>query len=87
MRFYDQVYQMVRQIPKGRVASYGQIALLCGRTGKYGRSGRAGRDMGMCWKGFWCAGSAIMRCGGIKRWRMGRCGIIFIVALPTAIPR
>ena len=30
MRFYDQVYQMVRQIPKGRVASYGQIALLCG---------------------------------------------------------
>lgn len=29
--FYDQIYTMVASIPKGRVASYGQIARLCGR--------------------------------------------------------
>lgn len=30
MRFYDKVYAVVQQIPKGRVATYGQLALLCG---------------------------------------------------------
>lgn len=30
MNFYDKVYSTVRQIPKGRVATYGQIAMLCG---------------------------------------------------------
>ncbi len=39
MSFYDQVYAVVRQIPKGRVATYGQIALLCG-------SPRASRAVG-----------------------------------------
>ena len=29
--FFEDVYQMVRQIPEGRVASYGQIARLIGR--------------------------------------------------------
>ena len=29
--FYDQIYAMVACIPEGRVASYGQIARLCGR--------------------------------------------------------
>ena len=28
--FYDAVYRAVGRIPKGRVATYGQIALLCG---------------------------------------------------------
>lgn len=27
----DQVYELVSQIPKGRVMTYGQIAYLCGR--------------------------------------------------------
>ncbi len=39
MSFYDQVYAVVRQIPEGRVATYGQIALLCG-------SPRASRAVG-----------------------------------------
>jgi len=26
--FYDQVWQLVRQIPRGKVASYGQIAMM-----------------------------------------------------------
>jgi methylated-DNA-protein-cysteine methyltransferase-like protein len=29
MSFYDKVYEKVRLIPKGKVATYGQIALLC----------------------------------------------------------
>ncbi len=29
MRFYELVYAAVRKIPKGKVASYGQIAMLC----------------------------------------------------------
>ena len=30
MNFYERVYETVQMIPMGRVASYGQIALLCG---------------------------------------------------------
>lgn len=30
MNFYEQVYEVVRQIPKGRVTTYGRIAMLCG---------------------------------------------------------
>ena len=29
--FYDAVYRAVERIPRGKVATYGQIALLCGR--------------------------------------------------------
>jgi len=29
--FNESVYEVVRQIPKGRVATYGQVARLCGR--------------------------------------------------------
>ena len=29
MSFYDKVYAQVRRIPKGKVATYGQIARLC----------------------------------------------------------
>ncbi len=29
--FFEQVYLIIRQVPKGRVASYGQIARLLGR--------------------------------------------------------
>lgn len=39
MGFYELVYEAVKKIPKGRVASYGQIALLCG-------SPRASRAVG-----------------------------------------
>ena len=31
MNFFEQVYDVVKQIPKGKVASYGQIAKLLGR--------------------------------------------------------
>ena len=31
MNFYERVYEAVQRIPKGRVASYGQIARLIGR--------------------------------------------------------
>lgn len=30
MSFYDIVYRQVKKIPKGKVATYGQIATLCG---------------------------------------------------------
>lgn len=30
MSFYDLVYEQVKRIPKGRVATYGQLACLCG---------------------------------------------------------
>lgn len=31
MSFYQQVYELVSQIPSGKVATYGQIAILLGR--------------------------------------------------------
>jgi methylated-DNA-protein-cysteine methyltransferase-like protein len=37
--FYDDVYAMVRRIPRGRVATYGHIAALCGKP-------RAARTVG-----------------------------------------
>lgn len=39
MSFYDVVYEQVKKIPKGKVATYGQIAFLCG-------SPRASRAVG-----------------------------------------
>ncbi|MBC7765292.1 MAG: MGMT family protein [Hyphomonadaceae bacterium] len=30
MNFFEQVYEQVKRIPKGKVATYGQIATLCG---------------------------------------------------------
>lgn len=39
MSFYDVVYEIVQQIPKGRVATYGQIAIIAG-------SPRASRAVG-----------------------------------------
>ena len=39
MNFYDKVYAIVAKIPKGKVASYGQIAAWCG-------SWRASRAVG-----------------------------------------
>ena len=30
MSFYNKVYEQVKRIPKGKVATYGQIAFLCG---------------------------------------------------------
>lgn len=39
MSFYDIVYEQVKRIPKGKVATYGQIALMCG-------SPRASRAVG-----------------------------------------
>ncbi len=39
MSFYDKVYEVVKQIPQGKVATYGQIARLCG-------SPRASRAVG-----------------------------------------
>lgn len=39
MNFYSRVYKMTKKIPRGRVATYGQIAALCG-------SPRAARQVG-----------------------------------------
>lgn len=39
MNFYDKVIQTVKKIPRGKVATYGQIAALCG-------SPRAARQVG-----------------------------------------
>ncbi len=39
MSFYDKVYDNVKKIPHGKVATYGQIAVLCG-------SPRASRAVG-----------------------------------------
>lgn len=39
MSFYDKVYEQVVKIPKGKVATYGQIAVMCG-------SPRASRAVG-----------------------------------------
>ena len=39
MSFYDKVYEQVKKIPYGKVATYGQIAVLCG-------SPRASRAVG-----------------------------------------
>lgn len=39
MSFYDTVYENVKKIPKGKVATYGQIATMCG-------SPRASRAVG-----------------------------------------
>ena len=39
MNFFEKVYEAVKRIPKGKVATYGQIALLCG-------SPRAARQVG-----------------------------------------
>jgi len=39
MSFYDKVYENVKKIPYGKVATYGQIAILCG-------SPRASRAVG-----------------------------------------
>ena len=30
--FFDKVYDIVKQIPTGRVMSYGQVAVLCGNS-------------------------------------------------------
>lgn len=41
--FFEKVYALCRQIPKGKVATYGQLAQLAG-------SPRAARAVGMCMK-------------------------------------
>ena len=41
MTFREKVYQITRQIPKGKVATYKQIAVLAGNP-------KAARAVGMC---------------------------------------
>ena len=43
MTFRDRVYQLTKKIPKGKVATYGQIAKLAGNK-------KAARAVGMCMK-------------------------------------
>jgi O-6-methylguanine DNA methyltransferase len=43
MTFFDNVYEIVSNIPKGKVATYGQIAKLAGNP-------QAARAVGMCMK-------------------------------------
>lgn len=43
MDFCDRVYALIRKIPKGKVATYGQVATLVGSSG-------AARAVGLCMK-------------------------------------
>jgi len=43
MSFSDHVYTLIRKIPKGKVATYGQVAKMVGSPG-------AARAVGMCMK-------------------------------------
>lgn len=43
LSFRDKIYELARQIPKGKVATYGQLAELAGSPG-------AARAVGMCMK-------------------------------------
>lgn len=43
MTFRDKVYRLIRTIPKGKVATYGQVAALVGSPG-------AARAVGLCMK-------------------------------------
>lgn len=43
LTFKDKIYELARQIPKGKVATYGQLAELAGSPG-------AARAVGMCMK-------------------------------------
>lgn len=45
-RFAEEVYALVRQIPPGRVATYGLVARLIGMPAQARRVGRALRDAG-----------------------------------------
>lgn len=38
---YAAIYRVVREIPRGRVATYGQVALLCGLAGRARQVGYA----------------------------------------------
>ncbi|MBN2558460.1 MAG: methylated-DNA--[protein]-cysteine S-methyltransferase [Clostridia bacterium] len=42
--FYDRIYSIAMMIPKGRVASYGQLAMMAGAAGGARLAGRAMRD-------------------------------------------
>ena len=43
MKFREKVYTLIRKIPKGKVATYGQVAKLVGNKG-------AARAVGLCMK-------------------------------------
>ncbi len=43
MEFHQKIYQLVRQIPVGQVASYGQLAALAGKPGAARAVGHAMR--------------------------------------------
>jgi methylated-DNA-protein-cysteine methyltransferase related protein len=43
--FRDRVYEVVKQIPRGKVASYGLVALLAGRIGAARAVGAAMREV------------------------------------------
>jgi methylated-DNA-protein-cysteine methyltransferase-like protein len=45
MSFPEKVYAVVRRIPRGKVASYGMVALLAGRMGAARAVGRAMRGV------------------------------------------
>ena len=53
---WDPVYRMVRRIPRGKIATYGQIAALAGRPGAARQVGyalaalRSGRSTGIPWQ-------------------------------------
>jgi methylated-DNA-protein-cysteine methyltransferase-like protein len=54
LNFYERVYAMVRRIPRGRVATYGQVAALLGvprgaRAVGWALRGIGGRDARIPW--------------------------------------
>ncbi len=63
-----EVREMIARVPKGRVATYGQIAALCGRPGSARQVGRilreAGEDAKVPWHRILGAGGRIALGGG-----------------------
>jgi methylated-DNA-protein-cysteine methyltransferase related protein len=45
LSFQDRIHRVVRKIPRGKVASYGMVALLAGKIGAARAVGRAMRDV------------------------------------------
>lgn len=67
--FFDQVYAMVRRIPRGRVTTYGHIAALCGKP-------RAARTVGWALHALPEASRVpwqrvVNHRGGISIWKVG----------------
>ena len=73
MNFYERVYELVRRIPAGKCASYGQLALMLGNpraSRAVGYAMRACRTSGVpCHRVVGADGSLTGYAGGLERKR------------------